>query len=198
MVDILKGVIRRGTASSMGWHLTVEAAGKTGTTNGCKDGWFCGITPDYSMSVWVGYDEPRILKNLYGATYPAAIWKTVMSELVKDSGHQKFDVPAAEAEELYMPADAQAQSKYLPGRDDDEVLSDGYTVRNYREDHSVADQADVVMYQMQTLNRDAENDMQEWNRLYEEAKTLIEQIYSQKLRAQEAEKLENLKDGILP
>ncbi len=198
MVNILKGVIRRGTASAMGWNLTVEAAGKTGTTNGCKDGWFCGITPDYSMSVWVGYDEPRILKNLYGATYPAAIWKTVMSELVKDSGHQKFDVPAAEAEELYMPADAQAQSKYLPGRDDDEVLSDGYTVRNYREDHSVADQADAVMYQMQTLNRDAENDMQEWNRLYEEAKTLIEQIYSQKLRAQEAEKLENLKDGILP
>ena len=71
-------------------------------------------------------------------------------------------------------------------------------MRNYREDHSVADQADAVMYQMQTLNRDAENDMQEWNRLYEEAKTLIEQIYSQKLRAQEAEKLENLKDGILP
>lgn len=198
MVDILKGVILRGTASSMGWNLDVEAAGKTGTTNGCKDGWFCGITPDYSMSVWVGYDEPRILKNLYGATYPASIWKTVMSELVKNSGHKQFDVPDAKAEEIHIPAGPRELSQYLPGRDDDEILSDGYTIRNYREDHSVADQAETVMYQMQSLDRQTENGMQTWSELYEEAKALINQIYSQKLRAQEAEKLENLKDGILP
>ena len=61
MVDILKGVITRGTASGMGWTGDIEAAGKTGTTNNSRDGWFCGITPYYTLTVWVGYDQPRTL-----------------------------------------------------------------------------------------------------------------------------------------
>lgn len=190
MVEILKGVIRSGTAASMGWNLDVEAAGKTGTTNDCKDGWFCGVTPDYAMSVWVGYDEPRLLNNLYGATYPASIWKTVMEELVKDSIDKNFTKSEEGEETTYNPAGAQGYESYLPGRADDEVLSEGYTVRNYREDHMLADQAEAVMYQMSTLNR--EEQAEEWRRLYEEAKGLIEQIYSRKLYTQEAGKLEGL------
>lgn len=34
-------------------------AGKTGTTNGSKDLWYCGYTKYYTASVWVGYDTPR-------------------------------------------------------------------------------------------------------------------------------------------
>ncbi len=192
MVEIMKGVIRSGTAASMGWNLDVEAAGKTGTTNECKDGWFCGVTPDYSMSVWVGYDEPRILKNLYGATYPASIWKTVMEELVKDSTDKSF-TKSAEGEQVQLnPAGAQGYESYLPGRADDEVLSEGYTVRNYREDHMLADQAEAILYQISTLDPAAEGYPEERQRLYEEAKALIEQIYSRKLYTQEVEKLNSL------
>ena len=39
MVDILTGVVTRGTASGMGWTGDIEAAGKTGTTNNSRDGW---------------------------------------------------------------------------------------------------------------------------------------------------------------
>ena len=30
------------------------AAGKTGTTDDQKDSWFCGITPQYSVAIWLG------------------------------------------------------------------------------------------------------------------------------------------------
>ncbi len=190
MVEIMKGVITSGTAASMGWNLDVEAAGKTGTTNECKDGWFCGITPDYAMSVWVGYDEPRILNNLYGATYPAKIWKMVMEELVEGDSVKSF-TKSTEGEEMVLnPIGAQAYESYLPGRADEEVLSEGYTVRNYREDHMLADEAEKIMYQMSELDKTAEE--QTWQKLYEEAQGLIERIYSRKLHTKEMEKLEGL------
>ncbi len=193
MIDILKGVLQRGTAASVGWDLEVEAAGKTGTTNECKDGWFCGITPDYSMSVWVGYDEPRVLQNLYGSTYPASIWKAVMTELVKDSVHFAFKEPEHVEDFVYHSVGAMDYENYLPGRNDNEVLSEGYTVKNYREDHILADNADAIMYEMSQLDTGNEYYAKEWQKLYDDAERLIEQIYSRKLYNHETEKLESLK-----
>lgn len=93
MLDILKGVLTNGTAKGMKWSESsaLAAAGKTGTTNGSKDGWFCGVTPYYSVAVWVGYDTPKTLDNLYGATYPAGIWKDVMLYLTNGTGLIDFN-----------------------------------------------------------------------------------------------------------
>ncbi len=93
MIDILKGVLTNGTAKSMKWSESSElaAAGKTGTTNGSKDGWFCGVTPYYTVAVWVGYDTPKTLDNLYGATYPAGIWKDVMLYLTNGTAQIDFN-----------------------------------------------------------------------------------------------------------
>ena len=93
MIDIMKGVIKSGTAASMKWSSAsdIPAAGKTGTTNGSKDGWFCGVTPYYTISVWVGYDTPQTLDNLWGATYPASIWKDAMLEMT--DGMDSIDFP---------------------------------------------------------------------------------------------------------
>ena len=80
MTDILKGVLVRGTAA--GKQLSnMACAGKTGTTSDKKDGWFCGYTPYYSTAVWVGYDNPRAVSNLYGSTYPLYIWHEFMEDL---------------------------------------------------------------------------------------------------------------------
>ena len=96
MVDILKGVITRGTASGMGWTGDIEAAGKTGTTNNSRDGWFCGITPYYTLTVWVGYDQPRTLSSLWGSTYPSQIWKNAMSHFVEGLPAASFEAPGPE------------------------------------------------------------------------------------------------------
>lgn len=79
MVDILKGVMIRGTARGHSLQNGMVSAGKTGTTNDKKDGWFCGFTPYYTTAVWVGYDSPRTVDDLYGSTYPLRIWETYMN-----------------------------------------------------------------------------------------------------------------------
>ena len=77
MTDILEGVLVNGTARGLGLG-NMPAAAKTGTTNSNKDGWFAGYTRYYTTAVWVGYDMPKRLPGLSGATYPGAIWQTFM------------------------------------------------------------------------------------------------------------------------
>ena len=62
MLQMLKGVVRNGTASRIvsTYKLNNEIGGKTGTTQNQSDGWFMGITPDLIGGVWVGGDEPSI------------------------------------------------------------------------------------------------------------------------------------------
>jgi len=80
MTDILEGVITNGTAAGLGLG-DMPCAGKTGTTNDSKDGWFVGYTPYYTTSVWVGYDTPKTLTGLTGASYPGQIWHSFMSQI---------------------------------------------------------------------------------------------------------------------
>ncbi len=80
MTEILQGVMTNGTAKGQGIS-GMPSAGKTGTTNENKDGWFAGYTPYYTTSIWVGYDSPRWLKGLTGSAYPAEIWNDFMTEI---------------------------------------------------------------------------------------------------------------------
>ena len=62
MVELMKGVIERGTGKSLRWLYGVEAdiAGKTGTTQDNADGWFIGYNPAIVAGAWVGADNPSI------------------------------------------------------------------------------------------------------------------------------------------
>lgn len=79
MTDILKGSSDNGTGRGLALD-GMPCAGKTGTTNENKDGWFVGYTRYYTTSVWVGYDMPKKLSGLSGASYPGRIWKTFMQK----------------------------------------------------------------------------------------------------------------------
>ena len=80
MKDILSKVLVEGTGKDIQWYnySDIKAYGKTGTTNSSKDGWFCGFTDDYTISVWIGKDNHKDIEGLYGGTYPAEIWKEAM------------------------------------------------------------------------------------------------------------------------
>lgn len=80
MTDMLTSVMEEGTGKDIKLE-NMPCAGKTGTTNSNKDGWFVGYTRYYTTAVWVGYDMPRELENLKGATYPGTIWKDFMEKL---------------------------------------------------------------------------------------------------------------------
>lgn len=94
MVDILKGVITRGTASKIGWYSSsnTEAMGKTGTTNSNRDGWFCGSTPYYTIAVWIGSDDNGKVSGLSGSSYPAKIWKGAMLSMIDGLPTASFDL----------------------------------------------------------------------------------------------------------
>lgn len=62
MIEMMKSTINSGTAKRMRsrYGLQNDLAGKTGTTQNNKDGWFVGISPKLIMLSWVGNDDHRI------------------------------------------------------------------------------------------------------------------------------------------
>ena len=60
--DMMKSVIDRGTGGSIRWkyNFLAPAAGKTGTTNSKTDAWFVGFTPQITIGVWIGMDDPSM------------------------------------------------------------------------------------------------------------------------------------------
>ena len=55
--SIMEGVVQRGTGQKLK-VLNRPIAGKTGTTNDEKDGWFIGFTPDLVVGAYFGFDTP--------------------------------------------------------------------------------------------------------------------------------------------
>lgn len=90
MVDILKGVLIRGTGAGLSLENGMTAAGKTGTTNDKKDGWFCGFTPYYTTAIWIGCDNPTPVAGLSGASYPGRTWNTFMNAIHADLEPKNF------------------------------------------------------------------------------------------------------------
>ncbi len=80
MTSCLEQAMLMGTGQSAALSF-MPCAGKTGTTNDQKDGWFVGYTRYYTTSVWVGYDMPREVPDLKGNTYPARIWNRYMEQV---------------------------------------------------------------------------------------------------------------------
>ena len=83
MVDMMKDVIRRGTAAgSVGQYFHLPAGGKTGTTNDGSDVWFIGYTADLVAGVWMGFDKPqKIMPNAQGGRLAAPAWTSFMREI---------------------------------------------------------------------------------------------------------------------
>ncbi len=62
MLEIMKETVNSGTAARLrsSYGLSNVIAGKTGTTQNNKDGWFVGITPQLVTVTWVGNDNHSI------------------------------------------------------------------------------------------------------------------------------------------
>ena len=62
MIEFMKATIDEGTAKRIRstYNLSNDMAGKTGTTQDNRDGWFMAITPNLVMGSWVGNDDHRI------------------------------------------------------------------------------------------------------------------------------------------
>lgn len=88
MIDLMKGVIEKGTGKSIrNYGIRGEVAGKTGTTNEGSDSWFIGLTPNLVTGVWVG-NEDRFAHfpgwQSQGAKMALPIWAYYMQSVYKN------------------------------------------------------------------------------------------------------------------
>jgi len=77
MHTLLRGVVRRGTATRLKSYGLGYVAGKTGTTNDYRDAWFVGYTADMVTSVWVGFDRGAPLR-LSSSEAAIPVWGAYM------------------------------------------------------------------------------------------------------------------------
>lgn len=94
VTSLLQGVVQRGTATRVR-ALGRPVAGKTGTTNDQKDGWFIGYTPGLVVGVWVGFDDHRrsMGKMGTGSHVAAPIWLDFMSTVLEGEPVRDFEMP---------------------------------------------------------------------------------------------------------
>lgn len=94
LTSILEGVIQHTKTSLATRNLGKILAGKTGTSNGPKDVWFIGYSPDLVVGIYAGYDEPKLLgKNESGAMICQPIFVEFMKEALTDQPDKPFKMP---------------------------------------------------------------------------------------------------------
>src|SRR3984893_16187974 len=95
IAHMLQGVTTRGTAAQLA-VLGRPIMGKTGTTNDARDNWFMGATPDITVGIFVGFDEPRTLGpgNMEtGSGNAAPIYERIAREVFKGKPPTPFRIP---------------------------------------------------------------------------------------------------------
>ncbi len=93
VTNMMRSVLNEGTAASArGQGFTLDAAGKTGTTNDLRDAWFVGFTPELLTVVWVGFDDNQPV-GLSGARAALPIWTQFMKGALAGRASVAFDVP---------------------------------------------------------------------------------------------------------
>ena len=129
MVDMMKDVIRRGSAAGVwasGFHL--PAGGKTGTTNDGTNVWFVGYTADLIAGVWYGLDRPAKIKdNAQGGVLAAPAWSAFMTEVYRRKPSppdwprplsivtREIDVSSGLLQTPYCPRDLVTSEFYISG-----------------------------------------------------------------------------------
>ena len=93
MVNIMEGVITRGTAQNLK-SLDRPLFGKTGTASGPTNVWFVGGSPDMVAGVYLGYDQPKNMGGYaQGGTLAAPIFKAFAEKAMKDMPKTPFVAP---------------------------------------------------------------------------------------------------------
>lgn len=124
----------------------IRSAGKTGTTQAYRDAWFIGYTGNYVSAVWFGNDNYQSTRRLTGGRLPAMTWQRFMSY-----AHRNIELRPIP----YI-------DNPLPGSEDDRQLISP----------EIEDDPDTVAVRPKLLSKEAEQKLQEIERLLRNAKPL--------------------------
>ena len=73
-----------------------KIAAKTGSTNGWKDGWTIGYTPQLAVGVWIGNADNEAMKEVTGSRGAAPIFRAVMEYALTKRGEPVEEFPRPE------------------------------------------------------------------------------------------------------
>jgi penicillin-binding protein 1A len=96
ITDLLQSAVAAGTGSAA--QIGRPVAGKTGTTQSNKDGWFLGFSSGITTGVWMGRDDSKAVPGLQGGHAPARAFAAYMKVAVAGRPVEKFDT------EMTLPA----------------------------------------------------------------------------------------------
>ncbi len=95
MTSMMQDVIQRGTGRKARVLGRTDLAGKTGTTNDQKDGWFSGFNQSLVATVWVGFDKLEPLgRSETGGRSALPMWIDYMAVALEGVKEQKRQPPA--------------------------------------------------------------------------------------------------------
>jgi penicillin-binding protein 1A len=89
MTDLLQSAVLTGTGRAA--QIGRPVAGKTGTTQSNKDGWFIGFSSGLTTGVWMGRDDARTIAGLQGGTAPARAFHDFMMVAVANRPVEQFE-----------------------------------------------------------------------------------------------------------
>lgn len=92
ITSALKDVIKEGTGKRALSLNRNDIAGKTGTTNDQKDAWFAGFNGQLVTTTWMGFDNPKSLKE-YASNTALPLWIDYMSQALKGTSETNMPMP---------------------------------------------------------------------------------------------------------
>ena len=112
ITDLLQTAVATGTGRAA--QIGRPVAGKTGTTNSNRDGYFVGFSSGITTGVWMGRDDNGRVGALQGGTAPARAFAAYMRYAVRDRPVEEFDTDLQLPEWQLEPDD-----EYYYGETDD-------------------------------------------------------------------------------
>ncbi len=116
MTSMMQDVVRRGTAARVNQLGRSDLAGKTGTTNDQRDGWFAGFSPDMVAVAWIGFDQPKSLgPGETGAQSALPIWIDFMGSALAKTPQKPLSPPEGIVSALIDPTTGEILPEGTPG-----------------------------------------------------------------------------------
>ncbi len=111
MTDLLQSAVLTGTGRAA--QIGRPVAGKTGTTTSNKDGWFIGFSSGLTTGVWMGRDDARPVRGLYGGTAPARAFHDFMSVAVANRPVEQFETTVPMPDWQLEPEEEYTAGEYI-------------------------------------------------------------------------------------
>ncbi|RSL34384.1 PBP1A family penicillin-binding protein [Salibacterium salarium] len=110
MTRLLENVVQEGTGTAGSTNYSL--AGKTGTTSflevegATRDAWFTGFTPQWTGSLWMGYDKTTSEQYLdAGSSYPTKLFKEILNQVPADTQAQTAFQKPEDIQDLETPVE---------------------------------------------------------------------------------------------